>query len=76
MPLPDLSHLELRESPELPERTLIAPLTVVRELRAALGRVKLDIRVGEMSTVLVSTDLYEAFSAWYDRCATEDAWMN
>jgi hypothetical protein len=60
----DLCHLELVESSDLPARTLIAPLLVVREMRAALGRVDLNILVGTSESVLISSDLYEAFSAW------------
>jgi hypothetical protein len=63
----DLCHLELVESPDLPARTLVAPLLIVREIRAALGRVDLNIVIGTAESVLVSSDLYEAFGAWNAR---------
>jgi hypothetical protein len=63
----DLCQLELVEDPRLPARTLVASLRVVREIRAALGRVDLQILVGAGDSVLVSSDLYEAFGEWTAR---------
>lgn len=62
--LPDLCQLELLESTELPERTLVAPLDVVRELRLSIGELALNIHVGLGPAVLVSSDVYTAFQAW------------
>lgn len=59
-----LTTLEIREDRELPPRTIVAPLPIIREIRAALGRVTLDLRVGVDSTVLVSADLFAAFGEW------------
>lgn len=64
MQTPDLSCLELRESQSLPARTLVAPISVIREIRLLLGQLKLDLRVGLGETVLISSDLYAAFNAW------------
>ncbi|MBX3440958.1 MAG: hypothetical protein KF774_01030 [Planctomyces sp.] len=63
----DLCHLELIESPKLPPRTLVAPLLVVREIRAALGRIDLNIQIGVTEEVLISSDLFEAFGQWTAR---------
>jgi hypothetical protein len=77
MNTPDLSCLELRETVNLPARTIIAPLSVIREIRLVLGEVKLDLRVGVGETVLISSDLFAAFSAWqaqtYGEPADQDA---
>ncbi|MEW4530347.1 MAG: hypothetical protein ACF8PG_12130 [Maioricimonas sp. JB045] len=62
--LPELCQLELLESTELPERTLVAPLDVVRELRLSIGEMALNIHVGIGPAVLVSSDVYTAFQAW------------
>lgn len=60
----DLCDLELVEDPQLPPRTLVAPLLVVREIRSALGPVKFNIVVGDTQAVHISSDLFEAFGAW------------
>ena len=72
----DLSRLELRESPDLPENTLVAPLPVIREIRAALGKVAIQLQVGVDPAVLVSSDLFQAFDEWHARCVTDDAFLN
>ena len=65
MPTPDSFGLELREDPSLPARTLIAPIGVIREIRAALGEVSMNIEIGwDSPAVMVSSDLYHAFHAW------------
>ncbi len=76
MSAPDPSRLELLESTELPHRTLVAPIQVVRDIRLALGAIDIDIRIGAGEAVLVSSDLYEAFNAWDDEHAGLDAWLN
>ena len=60
----DLCDLELVEDPELPPRTLVAPLLVVREIRSALGEVAFNLIVGDKQAVHISSDLFEAFGAW------------
>ena len=65
MPTPDSFGLELREDPNLPAKTLIAPISVIRDIRAALGEVAMNIQVGwDSPAVMVSSDLFEAFNAW------------
>ena len=65
MPTPDSFGLELLEDPNLPAKTLVAPISVIREIRAALGEVTMNIEVGwDSPAVRVSSDLYEAFHAW------------
>lgn len=65
MPTPDTFGLELREDPSLPAKTLVAPISVIRDIRAALGEVSMNIQVGwDSPAVRVSSDLYEAFHAW------------
>ncbi len=68
----DAGRLDLCESPELPERTLVAPLPVVREIRALLGLIDVDIRIGSGDAVFVSSDLYAAFSEWDERQRSEN----
>ena len=64
MPTPDSFGLELREDPTLPAKTLVAPIDVIREIRAALGEVGMNIQIGwDSPAVMVSSDLYEAFHA-------------
>jgi hypothetical protein len=60
----DLCDLELVEDPELPPRTLVAPLMVVREIRSALGPVTFNLIIGERQAVHLSSDLFEAFGEW------------
>ena len=72
----DAGRVALLESPELPDRTLVAPLTVVREIRAALGCIDVDVRVGSGEAVFISSDLYEAFSAWDRDLAEADYGLN
>ena len=60
----DLCDLELVEDPQLPPRTLVAPLLVVREIRSALGAVMFNLIVGDKQAVHLSSDLFEAFGNW------------
>jgi hypothetical protein len=60
----DLCDLELVEDRELPPRTLVAPLMVVREIRSALGAVAFNLIIGDTQAVHISSDLFEAFGAW------------
>ena len=64
--IPELACLEIRESTELPANTLVAPLSVIREIRLVLGRITIEMRVGREEVVVVSSDLFEAFNAWSD----------
>ena len=65
MPTPDSFGLELREDPTLPAKTLVAPISVIRDIRAALGELAMNIEIGwDSPAVMVSSDLYEAFNAW------------
>lgn len=73
MDTPNFSCLELRESADLPARTLIAPISVIREIRMILGKLNLDLQIGLDETVLVSSDLFAAFTAWQaERMDEED----
>ena len=60
----DAGRLSLCESTDLPERTLVAPLPVVREIRSLLGQIDVDVRVGAGDAVFVSSDLFAAFNEW------------
>ncbi|RLS42935.1 MAG: hypothetical protein DWH81_03495 [Planctomycetota bacterium] len=65
MSTPDSFGLELREDPSLPAKTLVAPIGVIRDIRAALGELAMNIQIGwDSPAVMVSSDLYEAFNAW------------
>ena len=72
----DAGRLSLCESTELPERTLVAPLPVVREIRTVLGALDVDIRVGNGDTVFVSSDLFAAFNEWDQHQAGDDLELN
>jgi hypothetical protein len=72
----DAGRLDLCESPELPARTLVAPLTVVREIRAVLGMLNVDIRIGAGDAVYVSSDLFAAFNEWDEQQSDEDFELN
>lgn len=61
---PELACLDLQECGELPPGTLVAPLSVLRDIRCALGPTSLNLWLGDREQVLVSSDLYEAFQAW------------
>ena len=76
MPLFDLCSLEIRESQDLPARTLVAPLSVIREIRASVGRIGLDLQIGLEETVLVSPDVFAAFSDWDDRRIDDETCQN
>lgn len=71
----EAGRLELLESAELPSRTLVAPLQLVREIRATLGPLNIDIRIGTADAVFASSDLFEAFQAWDDEQGGE-GWLN
>lgn len=72
----EAGRLELLESVELPDRTMVAPLQLVREIRATLGQLDIDIRVGSADAVFASSDLFEAFQAWDDEQNGERSWLN
>lgn len=61
---PELASLDFQECRELPASTLVAPLSVLREIRCALGPTRLNLLVGDQEAVLVSSDLFEAFNVW------------
>ena len=60
----NLADLELLESTDLPPQTLVAPLSIIREIRVFVGKAKINLVVGIDDAVYVSTDLYEAYNAW------------
>jgi hypothetical protein len=60
----DLGELEFQESAELTAQTLVAPLSIIREIRVFLGQSKINLIVGTEDVVLVSTDLFEAYNVW------------
>jgi hypothetical protein len=60
----DLADLEFLEAAELPPQTLVAPLSIIREIRVFLGAAKINLIVGTQDAVLVSSDLYEAYNVW------------
>ncbi len=72
----EAGRLELLESNELPSRTLVAPLQLVREIRTTLGQLDIDIRIGAADAVFASSDLFEAFQAWDDEQGEENCWLN
>jgi len=82
MQTPDLANLSLRESSELPANTLVAPISIIREIRLMLGSINIDMQVGIEDVVVVSSDLYEAFSKWNaaqgyeDESGADDSWLN
>jgi len=61
---PDLASVEFRESVDLPANTLVAPISVIREIRLVLGSIGIDMQVGVEEAVLVSSDLFSAFGQW------------
>jgi hypothetical protein len=65
MPTPDSFGLELQEDLSLPPNTLVAPIGVIREIRALLGNLKLNIEISwDSPAVRMSSDLFDAFNAW------------
>ena len=72
----EAGQLELLESAELPSRTLVAPLQLVREIRATLGPLDVDIRIGSADAVFASSDLFEAFQAWEEEHGADGFWLN
>jgi len=60
----DLADLELLEAAELPAQTLVAPLSIIREIRVFLGQAKVNLIVGTENAVFFSSDLFEAYSQW------------
>lgn len=82
---PDLASFDLRECPELPKNTIVAPLLFIREVRCLLGDIGISMIVGKDESVQLSTDVYAAFTQW-DAVQEDDAngnapeednfWMN
>jgi hypothetical protein len=71
-----LGHLELLEAVDLPPRTLVAPLSLIREIRLVLGKAEINLWVGDVDAVLVSTDLFEAYTAWDNQRTDVDPLCN
>jgi hypothetical protein len=69
---PELACLDFQECAELPKGTLVAPVSVLREIRCALGPTKLTLLLGTSEAVLVSSDLFEAFQQWEQAQADDD----
>ncbi len=61
---PDLASVDFREARDLPKNTIVAPLAVIREIRIVLGKINIDMQVGVEDAVLVSSDVFAAFSEW------------
>lgn len=81
--IPELASLELRQCDDLPRNTMVAPLSVIREVRCLLGKIGINLVVGVEETVLASTDLFEAFKAWdamqeelEAESEDDNAWLN
>lgn len=72
----DLGDLELLESAELPAQTLVAPLSIIREIRVMLGEARINLVVGSGDVVLISTDLFEAYTEWDNRRTDIDPLWN
>ncbi len=72
----DLGELEFLESAELPPQTLVAPLSIIREIRIVLGPSKINLIVGTEDVVLVSTDLFEAYNVWDNQRTDVDPLWN
>lgn len=73
MPTPDSFGLELQEDPSLPANTLVAPISVIREIRAVLGNLKLHIEISwDSPAVRMSSDLFDAFAAWSESQGEEE----
>ena len=61
-------HLEFVERPELPGRTIVAPIEVAREIRLLLPCLKMNIITGLDDVVYASSDICRAFYRW--QCKT------
>lgn len=72
----DLGELEFQESAELPAQTLVAPLSIIREIRVCLGNSTINLLVGTEDVVLVSTDLFEAYNEWDNQRTDVDPLWN
>ncbi len=64
MLVPDLFRVELVEDAELQANTMIAPLSVIRDIRTAVPNLAINLMVGFDDRIHVSPDLYEAFNVW------------
>ena len=58
------NYIEMVERPELPARTIVAPLSLTREIRMAIPDQSLNLVIGMDEVVYVSSDLSEAFCHW------------
>jgi hypothetical protein len=61
---PDFFRLELVEDTELQANTMIAPLSVIRDIRTEVPQLAINLMVGFDDRVHVSSDLFEAFNVW------------
>lgn len=71
-----LADLELVESSDLPPQTLMAPLSIIREIRLAVGESKIHLMVGEDDVVHISSDLFEAYNTWDEQRTDVDPLWN
>jgi hypothetical protein len=71
-----LGDLDLVEAADLPPKTLVAPLSIIREIRLLLGPLAIQMLVGTTDAVLVSSDLFDAYSAWDEERTDVDPQCN
>lgn len=72
----NLADLELVESPDLPPQTMMAPLSIIREIRLAVGESKIHLMVGVDDVVHISSDLFEAYNSWDEQRTDVDPLWN
>ena len=60
-------QLEFIERPELPGRTIIAPIEIAREIRLLLPQLNMTIVTGLDDVVYASTDICKAFNSWQSK---------
>ncbi|WP_437202798.1 hypothetical protein [Planctomicrobium sp. SH664] len=80
---PELACVDFQECSKLPPNTLVATVSILREIRCALGPTKLNLIIGDQEAVLVSSDLFAAFTAWEEQNVEDEgdagdnnAWLN
>ncbi|MEZ6066678.1 MAG: hypothetical protein R3B90_13450 [Planctomycetaceae bacterium] len=71
-----LGDLDLVESTDLPAKTLVAPLSIIREIRVLLGPLPINMLVGTQDAVLLSSDLFDAYNVWDDQRTDVDPMLN
>lgn len=65
------SNYRVIERPDFPEKTIVAPFLLARELRMQLRGTDLNVHSGTDSAVHVSVDLAEAYDAWSSQNDTD-----